>query len=139
MLRERLSKPARSSNSAEVRVFKLDYDAVMAKVRDYARKLVDGGLAELVVLIGSLAKGTYTPFSDMVIVVRESAEKPVDRIPRYIDPSLPLDVEPLVFTVDEFIQTLRTKPLFAAEVAENGLFLAGDRSMLQKTAEPSRS
>ncbi|MEM0384285.1 MAG: nucleotidyltransferase domain-containing protein [Candidatus Caldarchaeum sp.] len=136
-----MSKPARSSNSAEVRVFKLDYDAVMAKVRDYARKLVDGGLAELVVLIGSLAKGTYTPFSDidLVIVVRESAEKPVDRIPRYIDPSLPLDVEPLVFTVDEFIQTLRTKPLFAAEVAENGLFLAGDRSMLQKTAEPSRS
>ncbi|MEM4342345.1 MAG: hypothetical protein QXF97_07340, partial [Candidatus Caldarchaeum sp.] len=122
-----MSKPARSSNSAEVRVFKLDYDAVMGKVRDYARKLVDGGLAELVVLIGSLAKGTYTPFSDMVIVVRESAEKPVDRIPRYIDPSLPLDVEPLVFTVDEFIQTLRTKPLFAAEVTENGLFLAGDR------------
>ncbi|MEM1946433.1 MAG: nucleotidyltransferase domain-containing protein [Candidatus Caldarchaeum sp.] len=136
-----MSKPARSSNSAEVRVFKLDYDAVMGKVRDYARKLVDGGLAELVVLIGSLAKGTYTPFSDidLVIVVRESAEKTVDRIPRYIDPSLPLDVEPLVFTVDEFIQTLRTKPLFRAEVAENGLFLAGDRSMLQKTAETSRS
>ncbi|MEO0158547.1 MAG: nucleotidyltransferase domain-containing protein [candidate division WOR-3 bacterium] len=122
-------------------MFKLDYDAVMGKVRDYARKLVDGGLAELVVLIGSLAKGTYTPFSDidLVIVVRESAEKPVDRIPRYIDPSLPLDVEPLVFTVDEFIQTLRTKPLFRAEVTENGLFLAGDRSMLQKTAESSRS
>ncbi|MEM0440064.1 MAG: nucleotidyltransferase domain-containing protein [Candidatus Caldarchaeum sp.] len=66
----------RSSNSAEVRVFSLDYSMVMERVRDYARKLVDRGLAELVVLVGSLAKGNYTPFSDidLVIVVKKSTK-----------------------------------------------------------------
>lgn len=132
-----MDTPKRSSNSADIKVFELDYGEVMRNIKDYAEKVVGNGLAELVILIGSLAKGTYSPFSDidLVIVVKKSAEKPLDRIPAYIEPSLPLDVEPIVLTVDEFFQTVRARRTFAAEVIDNGMYLAGDRGLLEKAKE----
>lgn len=76
----------RSSSSVGVKVFKLDYDYVLREVKSYAEKIVGRGLAKLVVLFGSLAKGTYTPFSDIdiLIVVEDIAKNPLDRIPVYI-------------------------------------------------------
>jgi len=93
----------RSSNSAEVRVFRLDHRSLMERVRRYAEDLVGSGRAELVVLFGSLAEGRHLPSSDidLLIVVREAPENPLERISAYIDPKLPLDVEPRVFTVEE--------------------------------------
>ncbi|MCS7113782.1 MAG: nucleotidyltransferase domain-containing protein, partial [Candidatus Bathyarchaeota archaeon] len=66
-------------------------------------------MAKLVVLFGSLAKGTYTPFSDIdiLIVVEDLTKNPLERIPIYVDPKLPLDVEPRVFTVEEFFKIFR--------------------------------
>ncbi len=124
----------RSSNSAEVRVFRLDYQSLMERVRRYAEDLVDSGRAELVVLFGSLAEGRYLPSSDidLMIVVRGAPENPLERISAYIDPKLPLDVEPRVFTVEEFFEAARERRRFALEILSKGVFLAGRREILEE-------
>jgi predicted nucleotidyltransferase len=122
----------RSSSSAEVRVFKLDYDLVLKKVREYAEDLVRRGLAELVVLIGSLAKGDYSPSSDidLLIVVRDAPKNPLERISAYINSKLPLDVEPRVMTIEEFFKVARERRRLSEEALFRGVFLAGNNKEL---------
>jgi predicted nucleotidyltransferase len=60
--------------------------------------------AVAVILIGSLNRGDYTAFSDadIVIVVRNDyPEKFLDRVTDFTDPTLPIDVEPRVYTENE--------------------------------------
>jgi len=106
----------------------------MERVRRYAEDLVDSGRAELVVLFGSLAEGRYLPSSDidLMIVVRGAPENPLERISAYIDPKLPLDVEPRVFTVEEFFEAARERRRFALEILSKGVFLAGRREILEE-------
>ena len=61
-----------SSSSAGLRVFRLEYELVTRKLREYAERAVERG-ALAVVLVGSLARGDYTAFSDadVVVVVRD--------------------------------------------------------------------
>jgi len=124
----------RSSSSAEVRVYKLDYDLVLKKVREYAEDLVRRGLAELVVLIGSLAKGDYSPSSDidLLIVVRDAPKNPLERISAYINPKLPLDVEPRVMTIEEFFKVARERRRLSEEALFRGVFLAGNKELLEE-------
>ncbi len=124
----------RSSNSAEVRVFRLDHHSLMERVRRYAEDLVGSGRAELVVLFGSLAEDRYLPSSDidLLIVVREAPENPLERISAYIDPKLPLDVEPRVFTVEEFFELARERRRLAVEILTKGVFLAGRKEILEE-------
>lgn len=124
----------RSSSSAEVRVFKLDYDLVLKKVREYAEDLVRRGLAELVVLIGSLAKGDYSPSSDidLLIVVRDAPKNPLERISAYINSKLPLDVEPRVMTIEEFFKVARERRRLSEEALFRGVFLAGNKELLEE-------
>lgn len=53
----------KSSSSVDVKVFKLNYEYIIKKLRDYAEKALEKD-AIAVILIGSLAKGDYTAFSD---------------------------------------------------------------------------
>lgn len=79
-------------------------------------------------MIGSLARGDYTAFSDadIVIIVNESPyEKPHDRIIEYIDPNAPIDIEPRVYTLNEIIKMAREKRKLVQEIIEYGKQLAG--------------
>ncbi len=124
----------RSSSSAGVRVFKLDYELVLKEVREYAEDLVRRGLAELVVLIGSLAKGDYSPFSDvdLLVVAREAPRNPLERISVYINPRLSRDAEPRVLTVEEFFDMARERRKLLEEALLKGVFLAGDKGLLEE-------
>jgi predicted nucleotidyltransferase len=115
-------------------VFKLDYDLVLKKVRKYAEDLVRRGLAELVVLIGSLAKGDYSPSSDidLLIVVRDAPKNPLERISAYINSKLPLDVEPRVMTIEEFFKVARERRRLSEEALFRGVFLAGNKELLEE-------
>jgi predicted nucleotidyltransferase len=126
--------PEKLLNSAKVRVFRLNYEEVIRKVRAYARGLVVKNLAETVILIGSLAKGNYSPFSDidLLIIVKEAKGRPIDRIPDYISSQLPLDVEPRVLSEEEFLDLARKKRRLIKEALENGILLAGDVNVLLK-------
>jgi len=115
-------------------VFKLDYDLVLKEAREYAEDLVRRGLAELVVLIGSLARGDYSPFSDidLLIVTKEGPKNPLERISAYINPRLSRDVEPNVLTVEEFFEMARERRKLLEEALFKGVFLAGSKGLLEE-------
>uniref|UniRef100_A0A7J2U4D7 Nucleotidyltransferase domain-containing protein n=1 Tax=Ignisphaera aggregans TaxID=334771 RepID=A0A7J2U4D7_9CREN len=57
----------KSSSSVEVKVFKLNYDYVIKKLREYAEKALEKR-AVAVILVDSITRGDYTAFSDADIV-----------------------------------------------------------------------
>ncbi|MGP3666798.1 MAG: nucleotidyltransferase domain-containing protein [Candidatus Bathyarchaeota archaeon] len=117
----------------EVRLFKLDYDVVIKELKDYAKKSVKKG-ALAVILIGSLARDDYTAFSDadVVIIVRKSKERPLDRIAKYIEPKATITIEPRVYTVDEMRKMVKEKSGVIREIAEYGVLLGGDEKIYEK-------
>ena len=126
----------KSSDSAEVRFFKLDYEKVLEELREYARRAVDRG-ARTVILIGSLARGDYTAFSDadIVIVSDNVPERSLDRITDFIDPTLSVDVEPRVYTSRELLKMAEEGRKIVREILEYGKLLAGDESVVEAVRE----
>jgi len=118
---------------SEVRVFKIDYNKVLKELKNYANeKIKEGALA--IILIGSLARGDYTAFSDadLVIIVENDKRRPIDRLIGYIDPTLSIDVEPRVYTYNEMIKMAYRKDKLIKEIIEYGILLAGDRSIIDE-------
>ncbi len=126
----------RSWSSAEIKLFKLDYNSVIEELREYARKALEKG-AYAVILIGSLARGDYTAFSDadLVIIVGQTSWKPVERIKDYLDPSLSIDIEPRVYTIDELLRMAKEKRRIVREILEHGILLAGNDDILKMIKE----
>jgi predicted nucleotidyltransferase len=123
----------KSSNSASLKVFKLNYELVLRKLREHAERALEKG-ALVVFLIGSLARGDYTAFSDadVVIIVRDDYPKKLpDRISDFIDPKLPVDVEPRVYTLSEFSKMAQNKERIIKEIEKYGIVLAGDVSFVK--------
>ena len=122
----------RSWSSAEIKLFKLDYNSVIEELKEYARKALEKG-AYAVILIGSLARGDYTAFSDadLVIIVSQASRKPIERIKDYLDPSLSIDIEPRIYTVDELLRMAREKRRIVREILEHGILLAGNDDILK--------
>ncbi|MEM3573374.1 MAG: nucleotidyltransferase domain-containing protein [Nitrososphaeria archaeon] len=127
-MRERLS------NSADIRLFKMDFENVLEFLRSYAKKLVFEGKAELVVLFGSLARGDYTAFSDAdVLIIAENVPKlPWNRFSEYLETKSPVDIEPRILTKEEFYRMAVEKSMLVKEVLEYGIVLAGDPIILDK-------
>lgn len=89
--------------------------------------------ARTVILIGSLAKGDCTAFSDAdIITISDNvSENPVKRTTGFIDPSLPIDVEPRVFTTEEFFKMAGEGRRIVRETVAYGKLLAGNSEMLR--------
>jgi len=121
----------RSRNTAEVRFFKLNYEEVMERVREYAEKAVARGV-KAVILIGSLARGDYTAFSDadVLIVFDDAPENPMDRIKEFMDPTLPVEVQPRVYTTGELLKMAKEKRRIIVETVKYGKLLAGDEEII---------
>lgn len=118
-------------NTAEVKFFKLNYEEVMKKLKEYSEKALAKGV-KAVILIGSLAKGDYTAFSDadILIIFDETPKNPIDRIKEFIDPSLPIEVEPRVYTTNEVLKMAKEKRRIIKEAIRYGKLLAGDREII---------
>ncbi|MBO3754270.1 MAG: nucleotidyltransferase domain-containing protein [Candidatus Brockarchaeota archaeon] len=90
------------------------------------------GGAKAVILVGSLARGDYTAFSDAdIIIISEVSENPVKRSAGFIDPSLQIDVEPRVFTTEEFLKMAREGRRIVREVMAHGRLLAGEPEIIK--------
>ena len=128
----------RYSNSV-VRVFEIDYESVMSELEEYARKSLDKG-AKAVILIGSLARGDYTAFSDadLIIVVERSEKRFVDRSLDFMDPSLSVDIESRVYTLDEIIEMSKQGRKLIGEILEYGKLLAGEKRIIEIISENFR-
>ena len=108
----------------------------MRRLTRYAEEALVKG-ARAVILIGSLARGDYTAFSDadLLIIVEESAERPLDRVAKFIDPSMPIDLEPRVYTIDELAQMAKRGARMVKEALSHGKLLAGDERLIAKLKE----
>jgi len=120
------------SSIGSVKLFRLDIEKVMDELRDYAEKRVKEG-AISIILIGSLARGDYTAFSDadVVILVRDDyvPKSPVERIKEFLDPNLSLELQPRVYTISE-IMRIAPKSKLVREILKHGILLAGDQKIL---------
>jgi len=65
-----------------------------------------------------------------VVIVESDSRRPIDRIADYIDPTMPVDVEPRVYTLDEVRRMARRKARIVREILEVGILLAGDPRVL---------
>ena len=122
----------KSSGSVEIKLFKLDYKRILDELKSYARRVIGRG-ARAVILIGSLARGDYTAFSDadIVIIVNNAPSNPLDRIKEFIDPSLSIDLQPRVYTFQEFIEMARQRSRIVRETIEHGILLGGDKEVVK--------
>ena len=122
----------KSSSTVGVRLLKLNYGEVMRKLRKYAERAVAKG-ARAVILIGSLARGDYIAYSDAdIIIVSDSVpERLIDRIPEFMDPALPVDVVPIVYTTDEAVKMAEEGRKIVGEIISYGKLLAGDERLVE--------
>jgi len=112
----------------------------MEKLREYAERAVAKG-AKAVILIGSLARGDYTAYSDadVVIVADNVPKRPIDRLAEFIDPTLPIDLEPRVYTTREIIKMAEEGRWIVKEIISYGKVLAGDKELIDVLRAKFRS
>lgn len=87
-----------------------------------------------VILIGSLARGDYTAFSDadVVVVVERDCRRPMDRALDFLDPTLSTDLEPRVYTIDELKRMASAGSRLVREILSYGRLLAGNPSVIEE-------
>ena len=117
-------------NSAP-KIYELDYKSIINDLKGYGNNCKDKG-ALLAILIGSLAKGNYSPFSDAdVIIITDDMKDVID----FMETELPVDVEPRLFTVNQIYALARAKKKIIEEIIQNGIILSGDRVLFEKMKE----
>lgn len=121
----------KSLSTVGVKVFKLNYDEVLKKLKEYGRKAVSKG-AKVVILIGSLARGDYTAFSDadVLIIADNVPRRPIDRLKKFIDPLFPIDLDVRVYTSEEFLSMAEKGMRIVKETVKHGLVIAGDNAII---------
>jgi predicted nucleotidyltransferase len=116
-------------NSLEVRYLKINFDETLSRLRAYADSKAKEQGARAIVLTGSLARGSYTGTSDadILVIADKVPANVLERYALFSDPNLPIDLEPRVYTTDEFIRKLGEGDRFALEALEVGIPLYGER------------
>jgi predicted nucleotidyltransferase len=116
-------------NSAEAKYLKINFNEVLDELRKYASdKSKDHG-TKAIILFGSLAKGTYTGTSDadILIIADDVPAKFLDRYTLFASASLSLDVEPRVYTAEEFSGMISHRDFIAIDALKNGIPLFGEQ------------
>ncbi|MEM0313039.1 MAG: nucleotidyltransferase domain-containing protein [Candidatus Bathyarchaeia archaeon] len=98
----------------------------------------EGALA--VILVGSLAKGNYTAFSDadIIIIIKESHERPMDRIIKYQESRATIDIEPRVYTIREIYHMIMNNAGIIREIAKHGILLGGDEKIVNEIKQAAK-
>jgi len=116
-------------SSVKARYLKINFDEILLKLRQYAKSKAETHKVKAIVLAGSLAKGTYSGASDAdILVIADNL--PGDILKRYAlfsEPTMPIDVEPIVYTPDEFAKKVRQGDRFAVESLKTGIPLYGEQ------------
>ncbi|MFQ5666250.1 MAG: nucleotidyltransferase domain-containing protein [Candidatus Binatia bacterium] len=127
-----------------VRVFRLDRERVVARLRQRARVLMEREPDVLEVrLFGSLARGDARPGSDadLFIVLREGAEPFLERIPRLARHFGGVDIgcDVIAYTESERAALAERHNAFAHTVLDEGITLArrGTRRESALSSQPA--
>lgn len=114
-------------SSAEARYLKINFDEILSSLREYASRKSEQ--ARAIVLVGSLARGDYTGTSDadILVIADNVPARFLDRCVLFADAKMPVDLEPRVYTTEEFIRKVQEGDRFAVESIEIGIPLHGER------------
>jgi len=130
MRRRSLQSVEECYHGRNVRVFRLDRNGIIARLRERARALVEGRSEVVEVrLFGSLARGDAHPGSDadLFIVLRDGAPPFLDRIPalarHFAGVGIGCDV--IAYTESEHSALAARHDAFARAVLDEGIILAG--------------
>ena len=112
-----------------VRVFEINGQEIIAKLKVWAKKLSRDKNVLAVVLFGSLVNNEATPASDadILILLKESKERFDNRIPHFIPEKIGLSVDVFPYTLAEFYSSLKENWGIAREVLNQGILLYGVR------------
>ena len=116
--------------TAEVRYLKINYDEVIRELRSYAKSIARTHKnVRAIVLVGSLAKGNYTGASDAdVLVIAENLPPQfLERYAIFADARMSIDVEPHVYSTEEFLKMAREGNHFAVDAMKIGIPLGGEK------------
>ena len=112
------------SNSA-TRTYEINYPFIFEKLVEYGNNSIKKG-SLLTILIGSLARRDYTPFSDDdVIIITDSTRSEIE----FMDPYMPIDIEPRVFTINMIYEMAKDRRKIIEEIIKNGKILAGNHEI----------
>jgi hypothetical protein len=116
-------------SSAEARYLKINFDEILERLREYAESKAQAHGARAIVLIGSLAKGTYTGTSDadILVIANHLPTSVLDRYLLFSESGLPVDVEPRAYTTKEYVGLVKRGDRFALESLEIGIPLYGKK------------
>jgi len=116
-------------SSAEVRYLKINFDEILRRLGEYAKSKAETHRARAIVLTGSLAKGSYTGTSDadILVISDDLPSRVLERYALFSEPMMPIDVEPRVYTTEEFISKVRQGDRFALDSLEFGIPLHGEK------------
>ncbi|MFW9914518.1 MAG: nucleotidyltransferase domain-containing protein [Candidatus Thorarchaeota archaeon] len=126
------SKPQeQSSTTARIKYRRINYREVLVALQSYAKELVHTNKAQLVLLFGSLARGNYTGSSDadLLIIAEKASDRHLDRYSEFLDPTLPIEISPIVLKRKECKKRLVAADPFLATAISQSLFLAGERDL----------
>lgn len=70
-----------------------------------------------------------------IVVRNDYPKKFLDRISDFIDPTLPIDIEPRVYTENEILRLAEKGARIVKEIVDYGIILAGDKNIIEKIAK----
>ncbi len=123
-----------------VRVWKIDREAILQRLRTWAEELAVDPNVPAVVLFGLLARGDCTPASDVdVLILLSHAELPFhQRLQRFLPLGWGVGVDPFPYTVEEAQQALVERWGVVEVALREGLVLFERPGTLAKLKEVSR-
>ena len=116
-------------SSVETRYLKINFDEILRRLREYAKSKAEAHGARAIILTGSLAKGNYagTSDADILVIADNLPSQALERYALFSEPRMPIDVEPRVYTPEEFIDKIRKGDRYAHESLEIGIPLHGEQ------------
>lgn len=116
-------------STAETRYLKINYEEALRKLKEYAKSKAKANQGvKAIVLTGSLAKGNYAGSSDAdILVIAEGLpHRVLERYQLFAEASLPMDLEPRAYSIEEFLKMIRRGDHFALEALKVGIPLFGE-------------
>jgi len=109
-----------------VKVISVDKDSILHWLQHYIDTKIKNNMnVKALYLFGSFADNTYLPSSDidLLIVLKKSAKKIIDRIPDFIPDKLPVGCDVIPITEEELHNQLKQGNTFFKNILSNGKLL----------------
>jgi predicted nucleotidyltransferase len=128
--------PARSLSSVSTRVWKVDREAVLTRISDWAEQLGRDPGVLAVVLFGSYARGDATAASDADVILEDCPVSFEDRISIYKPLGLGVSVEVFPYTLAEAQRSVSEGWGVVPPALREGKLLYSDGDFLDAHALP---